>query len=208
MDPNAIAATLRDEIERGALVAGTPLRQEELAARFGVSRLPVRRALDRLLAIGVVERRTDRSVAVRGYDATAARELVEVRVALETAALRVSLRRLDDAALRRARRVTDAMLDEEDAAELEELDVRFHELLYGACDNARLRRMIAELRREGRLIYALQTAGTVDRARLHAEHRAILAACAARDVAGAVDALAAHLAGTITHITERRGSRT
>src|SRR3982750_1889647 len=52
--PDLIAESLRDEILRGEIPAGQPLRQEELAERFGVSRLPVRDALLRLEAQGLV----------------------------------------------------------------------------------------------------------------------------------------------------------
>lgn len=50
-----ITQALRDEIEAGTLLPGTVLKQEELAARFGVSRQPIRHALERLHETGLLE---------------------------------------------------------------------------------------------------------------------------------------------------------
>ncbi|QFU17822.1 GntR family transcriptional regulator [Microvirga thermotolerans] len=203
MDPKLIEQTLREEIERGALPSGTLLKQEELAARFGVSRQPVRRVLERLLVAGILVRRPDRSLAVAGWSRKDAAELVDIRIALETHALRLSLPRLDDAVLRKARRAAEALAEEEDPVEIEELDVLFHRHLYARCGNDRLLRTIDGLRREGRRIYALQPLGGEARAALYTEHRAILSACEAGDGEAAAAALAAHLSGLVKTIVQR-----
>lgn len=198
---------LREEIERGVLTPGAPLRQEDLAERFGVSRQPVRKVLERLLVSGLLERRSDRTLAVAGFTPRQAAELVDIRAALETHALTLSLPELDDAVIRKARRISEDLMEEEDPAELEELDVLFHRLLYSRCGNERLLRMIEDLRREGRRIYSLQPLGAAERKALYAEHQIILAACAAKDMAKAVEALAAHLKGTAGPISQQTGEQ-
>lgn len=60
---------LRTAIAMGRLRPGTPLRQEEVAARFGVSQTPVREAFRRLEAEGLVEHAANRGVVVRGVNA-------------------------------------------------------------------------------------------------------------------------------------------
>ena len=193
MDPNAIADALRREIEARLLPPDTALRQESLAERFGVSRQPVRQALDRLLAEGLVVRRSDRSLAVAGLSAAQGLELAALRILVEGEALRLSLPRMEPRDLRRATRLADDLAEEEDPAAIEELDVAFHAALYGACGNARMLRLIDSLRREGRRAYALQPPGSAFRAAMAEQHEAILAACRAGDAAAAVAALAAHL---------------
>lgn len=197
MDPKSIETHLRDEIEQGLLAPGTVLKQEHLAAAFAVSRQPVRHALERLLATGLLERRSDRSLAVRGLSQKQARELVGVRVALETSALQLSLAALDAATLRKAQHVTDEILHAEAPAEIEELDVTFHRLIYSRCGNDRMLEMIESLRREGRRIYTTQLENVAERERLHAEHRAILEACEQRNADRATRELAAHLRGAV-----------
>jgi DNA-binding GntR family transcriptional regulator len=197
MDPRSIESRLRDEIEQGLLAPGTVLKQEHLAATFAVSRQPVRHALERLLATGLLERRSDRSLAVKGLSHKEAAELIGVRVALETSALRLSLVALDAATLRRAQHVADEILHAQDAAEIEELDVAFHRLIYSRCGNDRMLAMIESLRREGRRIYTTRLANAAQRERLHAEHRAILEACEQKNADRATRELAAHLRGTV-----------
>ncbi|MCH8686127.1 GntR family transcriptional regulator [Pedomonas mirosovicensis] len=205
MDPNSIEAILRDEIEQGRLAPGTPLKQEDLAARFKVSRQPVRRVLERLLVAGFLTRRSDRTVVVAEWSARQALELIGVRVALETHALRLSLPRLDERTLRKARRICEALLDEDDPAEIEELDIQFHRLLYSGCANDRLLAMIEDLRREGRRIYAMQPRGSMTRTTLYKEHQALLSACMNKDIDRAVDALSAHLSDTPPLIQQPEG---
>jgi len=188
-----IAAALRQEIESRTLVVGTVLKQEELADRFSVSRQPVRQALGHLLAEGLLEQRSDRSLAVAGLPPEAAREVTAIRCLLEAEALRLSLPNLTDSQLRKAERIAEDLIEETDLGPMEELDVAFHTLLYGACGNSRLLSLIDVLRREGRRSYAVQPMGSRQRADLAGQHRALIAACKRRDADGAVAALLTHL---------------
>jgi len=201
MDTNLIATALRREIEGGSLPPGTVLKQELLAERFGVSRQPVRQALDRLLASGLLDRRPDRSLAVAGLTEEQARELAEIRAALESMALRAALPLLGDSDLRKARRLNEDLIEEDDPATLEELDVAFHRTLYGRCGNSRLLSMIDELRRESRRAYLRQPKGSDERVILHGEHCAIIEACAHRDEAAALKSLSEHLQMTTARLT-------
>jgi len=188
-----IAAALRQEIEARSLAVGTVLKQEELAERFSVSRQPVRQALGHLLAEGLLEQRSDRSLAVAGLTPEGAKEVTAIRCLLEAEALRLSLPNLTDSQLRKAERIAEDLTEETDIPTIEELDVAFHALLYGACGNARLLSLIDGLRREGRRSYAIQPMGSRERADLTDQHRALLAACKLRDCDAAVAALLTHL---------------
>ncbi|MCU1436976.1 MAG: GntR family transcriptional regulator [Naasia sp.] len=64
--------TLRREIIAGSLPAGSALRDRELAARFGVSKEPIRAALQRLRSEGLVETRAQSGTRVAPLDETAA----------------------------------------------------------------------------------------------------------------------------------------
>ncbi len=201
MDTNGIITSLRRDIEAGHLGAGTVLKQEQLAERFGVSRQPIRQALDRLLASGFLVRRPDRSLAVSGLNEEQARELAEIRLSLETTALLASIGALTESDLRKARRLNEDLLDEDDPQQLEELDLAFHRTLYGRCGNARLLDMIDTFRRESRRAYARQPKGSEARPTLYGDHQAIIEACAARDADLARQALAQHLQLTTARLS-------
>ena len=78
--------TLLDEIQSGRLAAGAVLGEVEQAARLGVSRTPLREALGRLAADGLVVQQSPRVTVVSDVDAGDIRELFELRRALEETA--------------------------------------------------------------------------------------------------------------------------
>lgn len=89
--------TLLDEIQSGHLAAGTVLGEVEQAARLGVSRTPLREALGRLAADGLVVQQSPRVTVVTELDGSDIRELFELRRALEESAARLAALRGDRA---------------------------------------------------------------------------------------------------------------
>jgi DNA-binding GntR family transcriptional regulator len=98
-----LAAAIQSRVLNGELQTGTWLRQESLAAEFGVSRTPVREALRKLQATGLVEVQPRRGALVRGLTAREIREAYEVRAELEGLAAELAATRVRDAELRRLR---------------------------------------------------------------------------------------------------------
>lgn len=88
-------ATLLDEIQSGALAPGTVLAEVEQAARLGVSRTPLREALQQLAADGLVAQQSPRVTVVTDVDADDIRALFEMRRALEESAARLATQRGD-----------------------------------------------------------------------------------------------------------------
>jgi DNA-binding GntR family transcriptional regulator len=94
-----IARVLEDEIVGGAIAPGTVLRQEQLSERFAVSRTPVREALRRLAALGLVSFEPNRGVRVRAISSDDIREAFLVRAELEGLATEVATPRMTPADL-------------------------------------------------------------------------------------------------------------
>lgn len=88
---------LRDDIIGWALPPGTVLGEVEQAERLGVSRTPLREALSRLVADGLVATQAGRGLVVTAVSVDNIRELFEVRRALEEQAARLAARRADTA---------------------------------------------------------------------------------------------------------------
>ncbi len=78
-----LAHELQVEIVTGRIPLGTRLRQEDLAARYGVSRTPIREALRQLQAIGLVEQLGHRGALVRSFSPDECRNIFLVRAELE-----------------------------------------------------------------------------------------------------------------------------
>ena len=91
-------ATLLDQIQSGALAPGSVLGEVEQAARLGVSRTPLREALGRLAADGLVVQQSPRVTVVSDVDVDDIRSLFELRRALEETAARLAAVRGDSPA--------------------------------------------------------------------------------------------------------------
>src|SRR6059058_6109007 len=83
----------------GELVSGTRLRQEALADEFGVSRTPIREALRKLQAGGLIELQPNRGALVRGPSAREIRDAYEVRAELEGLAAELAAQRIQQVQL-------------------------------------------------------------------------------------------------------------
>ena len=88
--PDLIYQWLRGRILAGQLVPGTEIRQELLAKRFGTSRVPIREALSRLQAEGLITLRPRRGFAVTSLDHDEIVEIFELRMVVEEHAMRIA----------------------------------------------------------------------------------------------------------------------
>jgi DNA-binding GntR family transcriptional regulator len=160
-----LAGEIQARVMSGEIQIGSWLRQETLAAEFGVSRTPVREALRKLQANGVVELVPHRGALVRGPTAREIREAYQVRAELEGLAAELAARfaRHDQLArLREAdelfRRSVRELAKREEARPNEPLSISgdevwfrantlFHEVVHEAAGNERLRLAIRDLHR-------------------------------------------------------------
>ena len=133
---------LRTAIIRGDYRAGEPIRQGAVAETYSVSRMPVREAMRLLEAEGLVEQVPHRGAVVADLDADDARELFEVRAALEVLGIRRSFPMLNDAHIENIENAYCA-LNEAKRGEVIDRHREFHLTLYSAA-GARLRKLIAE----------------------------------------------------------------
>jgi DNA-binding GntR family transcriptional regulator len=191
--PDLIADALRADILRGALAPGQALRQEELAGRFGVSRLPVRDALLRLEGEGLVDVQPNRGAYVTALSADEVREIYHLRVLLEGDAIAHAVPRLTPADRRRIDAAHAAAAHSADGPEWADGDRDFHLALYGPAGRPRQLATIETLRATVDRYSTAHAALPSRTAEWLADHDAIVAACLAGDAAGARRCLTDHL---------------
>ena len=202
-----IAYRLRADILEGRLPLGAPLRHEQLAARFGVSRTPIREALRKLQATGLVELSPNRGAVVRTPARTELIEVYELRADLEGLACELAcdraseedLRLLEGAQARLTAAIEGVPLDEASFdTEVADANGAFHGAIHRAARNGRLHATIDGLQhffpRD-----SVWRAIADDPETLHAmnvgEHERIAAALRARRPAQARRAMRAHVTG-------------
>lgn len=188
---------LRGLILQRQLPAGTAVIEERLADHLGISRTPMREAILRLSAEGLLVKKGSRSFAVRQVTATEFFQAHKVRELLEPEAVELSMGAVPLEAITETRRRI-ALLGEAPAQEQAHWDVddRLHLLFADGSGNAVLAGVIRDLRVTTRLF---EVSGPLRRVRKDAEeHLAILDAFVEGDAKRARRAMARHLQNLVT----------
>lgn len=186
---------LRAAIISGELPPGSPVIEAELATRLGASRTPVREALRRLEAEGLLEPRGLRGSVVREFKSDEVDCVFEVREALESLAARRAARAASDPGVRKLEQHLEAMRGSvDDANEMERHDTAFHDTILAMANGDRLKRMLTELREE-LIAYRFLSLSDAERRRATVvEHTGIVAAIRAHDEDEAARLTAKHIA--------------
>jgi DNA-binding GntR family transcriptional regulator len=185
---------LRDWILQGILVPGERLHDVELAQRLGVSRTPVREALQRLEDEGLVETSPNRWTRVAPLDPNDALNLYPIIWRLESLALELAIEHLDDAELDEMHRVNERLkeaLHAGNAISASATDHEFHQIFVDRCANPALTAMLSDLKVKLRRI-EIHYFGSLASLESVAEHAAVLSALEFGDFAGAAEAVEAN----------------
>lgn len=177
------------------LKPGERLNEGELAKLLGVSRTPLREALNRLTTEGFLRFSPGKGFFCRELDPKEIYDLYQLRSAIELGAMRLAVRQASEAgldALDRFLRETGPEEGGRPTAELVQLDERFHEDLVQLSGNAEMLQVLRNVNARIQFVRWLD----MDRRGRHVtqgEHREILDRLRARDEAGAVAALEKHI---------------
>jgi DNA-binding GntR family transcriptional regulator len=190
---DTVAASLREMIINGELKGGERLVERNLADRFGISRIPMREAIQRLEREGLLDIFRNRGAVVRMLNASDVKEIYDLRALLEGDAIYRSVKQLDDETLARAELVHRLLGDANTATRQGELNREFHSLLYSRCANERQLRAIEELRGQVERFERLQDTLLADTPAFQLEHESIMQACRERNARGARSMTIAHL---------------
>jgi DNA-binding GntR family transcriptional regulator len=204
-----IVERLREEILAGRLEPGSRLVESDLTARFAVSRGPVREALRRLSADGLIEHRPHRGAVVQRLTEREMRELFSIRIEMEALAARLAA--AADAPDRRARFIASIEPIYSDGGRnpcdyLRE-NAAFHDAVMALADNRELRNLAARLQlplimaQVGDVLTAPVLAASVR------EHRLIAEAILKRDPVAASARMRAHLGRAAAVALEERAAR-
>jgi DNA-binding GntR family transcriptional regulator len=188
-----VAQELRERVLTGELRPGVRLSQSKLAAAHGVSRIPIRDALQVLAAEGLVD--TSGSTAVvRELSIAELQELYEMRELVEPALTRTAVPNVGLAEVTMMSGLAEEMEAGTTPAEWLRANARFHALVYTRADRPRMIELTEQLRRlTDRYLY-LHIGVFGDTDHLHAEHRRILDAVRRGDAAATAELTRAHLA--------------
>lgn len=177
-----IADLIQDEVLSGRLTPGMRLMQVDLAQRFGTSTTPVREALRKLEAVGLLAQHPHRGHVVAMRSAAEMEEIYGVQILIDGWQAELAAPNIDDDDLALLRDLDAQMREvERDLVAYRPLSVRFHRHIFRAANRPTLyaisesvrRRIVAELRQY------VEAGGRIET--LDDQHGQMIEACAARD---------------------------
>lgn len=203
-----MAERLRDSIVNGTLEPGSQLSEVDLAHRYGISRGPIREAIQRLVQEGLLRSEPHRGVFVPVLTDADVADVYFARAALEAAALRFLIA---TSTSQNSYAILDMHVSEMETAAARgdweavgRFDLDFHTALVASTGSQRLQRMFTTLISETRLcLVALTGAGA--RHHLATEHRKICDRIRDGDTDGALAALEKHHEEAVVALTSTQG---
>jgi DNA-binding GntR family transcriptional regulator len=234
---SSVARLLRQAILDGALPGGTVIRQEEVARKFGVSRVPIREALLKLEGEGLVETQPRRGVVVTVLSTDDFEEILEMRFALESLAIERAAQRFtplhSEAAMQIVEQAREALKRSQHADLAKEFESRwgelnwvFHRRLYEPANRPRLLASIENLQqlfaRHLRMHIAAPdaqaeppagalredaAANLTEWSAVLDEHEQMVLACSSHDVPAAVALLKHHITDHGSELVRRLRAR-
>lgn len=193
-----LVAVLEDEILKGTIEPGAELDERNLATRFGVSRTPVRQALLRLAAGGLIELRPRQPAVVVALDPYRLTEMFETLAGLESLCAELAARRMTAEEIRRLEEVHAVIGEAASGGDTEtyaDSNLAFHRLVFAASHNEYLADQTNSLR--SRLQpYRKWMVQKMNRMRLsHEEHGLVLEALRTGNAADAAEKMRSHVLG-------------
>ncbi len=191
-----VADALRAAIVDGRLPPGAPLRQDAVARHFSVSAIPVREALRQLESEGWARVEMHKGATVAPLSADEAREIYEIRAALESLAITLAIPNHTEETLREVQALHEAAELERDPALYVARNEAFHMSLYALAGRPQLIDMIGTLHRRGER-YLRVKFGLPEHKRVSdQEHAQLLRFVRRKDIPAAQKLIAEHLLGT------------
>lgn len=204
-------ARIREAIVDGRYRFGEQLSEASLATAMGISKTPVREALLRLQAEGLVQVHPQRGSFVFSLDETGVRDVCRFREIVECAALGEAMRRDAGTLRRRLERNVEQMArahEARDLAALPRLDQAFHETIVAACGNPYLQASYALVAHKIRALRSRLPEENERVGHCQANHERIVEGVRSEEVERSQALLAEHIRDTLqSYLIASRGER-
>ena len=208
----AVVDRLREQILSSAYPSGTQLRQDALAASFGVSRIPVREALIQLEAEGLVRMVPHKGAVVTELSRDEINDVFDLRVLLETRLFRDSIGRLDAAdfaAIDAIQASFEAAIRDRDPARWGVLNQQLHAALYDRAALPQTSAVVASLLQKTDRYTRVQLSSDTARKRARREHGLLIELARKGEVDAACECLREHIESVrndLLRMLDSRGS--
>ncbi|HEY8344092.1 MAG TPA: GntR family transcriptional regulator [Bacillota bacterium] len=187
---------LRNDIYYGVLLPGSKVVVDRLSKEYGVSKIPIREAIQKLAAEGLVEVAPHKGAVVTVYSPRDVEEIYAVRSVLEPFATRLAAEKMSDSELQILEGLYQQMAEateEKDYRRIPQINHEFHQNLYKFSQNRWLYKILMDLWGRTRRSNAAFTFVKEHAERMFAEHQALMKALRERDAEAAEEAARTHV---------------
>lgn len=188
--------TLREAILKGELQPGERLMELQLASKLGVSRTPIREAIRMLEQEGLAVTVPRKGAEVARMTLKDMEDVLEIREALDELAAQIACERISSEQmniLMDTKKEFERILASGEVKEIADVDVKFHDIIYEATDNAKLVYLLNNLREQLFRYRVEYLKNPENYPALIQEHEAIVSALEARDKAKVTEAMHEHV---------------
>ena len=202
-----VFSALENDILSGVLPRGALITELRACEQFGVSRTPVREALQRLRQEGLVEE-SGKGAVVIGITESDIDDIYEVRVRIEGLAAARCAERMSDAELKKLSETVELQefyASRGSADSLRNLDSEFHRLIFSYCGSRTMETLLLDLHRKVKLVRRVSVEDPTRARKAVQEHRAILDAIAAHNAEEAENRTALHIRNAKHNIEKTKG---
>lgn len=197
--PEVIANDLRERILSGELAEGETIRQESLAEEYDVSRMPVREALKRLNAEGLVQWANNRGGSVTKHSLREIGEIFDLRILIEVDLFHHAIPNMTSADFARCEEILTEMersYDENDVGKWGVLNYEYHSALYAASQRKLTNELLDRISLQSDRYVRMHLSVMKQREPAKKDHRDLLRLAQERKVEEACDVLANHIRRT------------
>ncbi|WP_289036536.1 GntR family transcriptional regulator [uncultured Roseibium sp.] len=197
--PDAIASDIRERILNGELEEGLTIRQEALAEEYSVSRMPVREALKRLDAEGLVQLTNNLGATVTKHSLDEIGEIFDLRILIEVDLFRRAIPAMTPAHLQKCEEILEAMessYDADDVGKWGALNYDYHSALYAAANRGLTNDVLHRINLQSDRYVRMHLSVMEQRDPAAKEHRDLLEFARAGKADEACDVLTRHIAQT------------
>lgn len=199
----SLALRLREDIDAAVWPPGMVLRQEEMATKYGASRIPVREALQILANEGLVEVIPNRGARIAALNSQQVDEIFELRALLEIHLLVTAIPFHDNKSVVRLKSIQGELDVEDTRSGWLSGDRRFHEALYRPAQRPQSLEIVMTLRGQVQRYALCDLDPNTRRTEWKSEHHDLITAVSGRDSKAASHILRQHLSDTRAAISRR-----
>lgn len=203
--PDVIANDLRERILNGELAEGEAIRQEALAEEYDVSRMPIREALKRLNAEGLIQWANNRGGSVTKHSLNEIGEIFDLRMLIEVDLFRRAIPQMTSADYARCNEILtqmEASYDENDVSKWGILNYQYHSALYAASQRKLTNELLDRVNLQSDRYVRMHLSVMKQREPAKKEHRELLKLAQAGNVDEACNMLMRHIRRTKEQLLE------